>query len=157
MITGIPRGVVVLGVFFFVLTSCAVSGGTGATKPPDTFDRAAGAVDRFADTYEKESLPGFMRGVGPDYDPGYIDLENRVREEFERFDAFDLNVVVDRVSVDSSGTTAFADTHWTKRRVSGRTGKEGTLSGRTTLIFRIMPDGRLVLKGMKGDPVFGSP
>jgi hypothetical protein len=157
MINGTPRTAVILGAFLLVLSSCASSGGPGAAEPPDTFDRAGEAVDRLANTYERESLPGFMKGVGADYDPGYINLENRVREEFDRFDAFDLDVVVDRVSVDSSGTVAFADTHWTKRRVSGRTGKEGTLSGRTTLIFRIMPDGGLVLKGMKGDPVFGSP
>ena len=137
--------------------SCAGPDGMGVGESPNTFDRASAALDRLADSYEKENVSGFMSGVSGDYDLDYSDLGNRLRDEFDRFDALDLSIIVDRVSVDSSGTVAFADTHWIERRVSGRTGREGKVSGRTTFIFRIMPDGSLVLKGMKGDRVFGSP
>jgi hypothetical protein len=62
---------------------------------------------------------------------------------------------VDRVSVDNDTNLVFADTHWQKRQVLSRTGGEVSRTGRTTFIFKARPDGKLVLRGMKGDRIFG--
>jgi hypothetical protein len=96
-----------------------------------------------------------MKGVGSNYEMDYTSLEWAVEDELDRFNSFNLRIYVDRVSVDSDTNLVFADTHWDKKRVSSRTGKESTISGRTTFIFKALPDGKLVLRGMKGDRVFG--
>ncbi len=140
----------------FLLYACA-GPGTGSTAGVDRTDPVNNSLNKLTDSYEKENVDSFMGGVGSDYDLDSFTLERMVRDEFDRYDAFDVSVIVDRVSMDSSGSIVFADTHWTKRRVSLKTGRQGTQSGRTTFIFRVTPDGSLVLKGMKGDRLYGAP
>ena len=96
-----------------------------------------------------------MKGVDSDFDLDYSKLEAEVEDEFDRFDSFDIDIYVDRVSLSTDKKIVFADTHWYQRRVLNATGKEVMRDGRTTFIFRILPSGKLVLKGMKGDRIFG--
>jgi len=139
-----------------ILCSCAGSNTSGVADG-DRFGRVDNSLDKLTDSYEKENIDSFMGGVAKDYDLDSFTLERLIQDEFDRYSAFDVSIVIDRVSTDSSGSIVFADTHWTKRRVSLKTGREGRQSGRTTFIFRIMPDGNLVLTGMKGDRLYGSP
>ncbi len=130
---------------------------TGRVADTDRFGRVNTSLDRLTDSYEEGNIDSFMGGVGTDYDLDHSALEQAIRDEFDRYSAFDVSIFVDRVLTDSSGSIIFADTHWTKRRVSLRTGKERKESGRTTFVFRVTPDGDLVLKGMKGDRLYGAP
>lgn len=123
----------------------------------DRFDRVNESLDRLTDSYEKENADSFMSDVGQNYDLDYFSLERAIQDEFERYYAFDVSIIVDRVSADSSGTVIFTDTHWTKRRVSLKTGSETMHSGKTTFIFRLSGDGTLLLMGMKGDRLYGAP
>jgi hypothetical protein len=140
----------------WVLSTCAGTN-TGTVGDTDPFNRVDKSLGSLTDSYERENTGSFMSGVGKDYDLDTFTLERMIQDEFDRYDAFDVNIVVDRVSTDSSGSIVFADTHWTKRRVSLRTGTQEKLSGRTTFIFRVTSGGNLVLKGMKGDRLYGAP
>jgi hypothetical protein len=139
-----------------VLSACAGTN-TGTAADTDRFDRVDKSLGSLTNSYEHENTDSFMSGVGRDYDLDSLALERMIQDEFDRYDAFDVSIVVDRVSTDSSGSIVFADTHWTKRRVSLRTGTQEKLSGRTTFIFRVTQGGNLVLKGMKGDRLYGAP
>ena len=139
-----------------ILCSCAGSNTSGVADG-DRFGRVDNSLDKLTDSYEKENIDSFMGGVAKDYDLDSFTLERLIQDEFDRYSAFDVSIVIDRVSTDSSGSIVFADTHWTKRRVSSKTGREGKQSGRTTFIFRVTRDGDLVLKGMKGDQLYGTP
>lgn len=130
---------------------------TGPAANTDDFGRVNNSVNKLTDSYEKEDTGSFMGTVGKDYDLDYSALERMIQDEFDRYSAFDVSIIVDRVSTDASRSIIFADTHWTKRRVSLKTGSEDKKSGRTTFIFRITRDGNLVLKGMKGDRLYGEP
>ncbi len=130
---------------------------TTSTSNTDRFNTVNNSLGKLTDSYEKGNIDSFMTGVGKDYDLDPITLEQLIQDEFDRYSAFDVSIIVDRVSTDSSGSIVFADTHWTKRRASLKTGREQRLSGRTTFIFRIAPDGTLVLKGTKGDRLYGAP
>ena len=142
--------------FILVPLACAAPD-TGRVADTDRFDRVNNSLNRLTDSYERENTDSFMGDVGPDYDLDYSALERAIQDEFDRYSAFDVSIIVDRVSTDSSGSIVFADTHWTKRRVSLKTGTQRKESGRTTFIFRVTPDGDLVLKGMKGDRLYGAP
>lgn len=126
------------------------------TADADRFDRVGSSLDRLNDSYEKENADSFMGDVGRGYDLDYSALERAIQDEFDRYYAFDVSIIVDRVSTDSSGWVVFADTHWTKRRVSLKTGTETKHSGRTTFIFSLSADGTLLLTGMKGDRLYGA-
>lgn len=139
-----------------LLAACATPG-SGPAPGADRFDQVDTSLGRLTDSYEKENIGSFMGGVGHDTDLDYGALERAIQDEFERYSAFDVSIIVDRVSTDSSGSIVFADTHWTKRRVSLKTGKETRQTGRTTFIFRLGRDGNLVLQGMKGDRLYGAP
>jgi hypothetical protein len=141
--------------FFILILSCATTDPTLKENSTDEFDQVETAIDKLKDSYEREDTTTFMKGVGPDYEMDYEGLEWAVEDELDRFNSFNLRIYVDRVSVDSDTDFVFADTHWDKKRVSSRTGKESTISGRTTFIFKTLPGGKLVLRGMKGDRVFG--
>ncbi len=130
---------------------------TAPTADTDHFNRVNHSLGNLTDSYQKEDIDSFMGDIGKDYDLDYSTLERTIQDEFDRYDTFDVSVIVDRVSTDSSGSIIFADTHWTKRRVSLKTGIQGKQSGRTTFIFRVTRDGSLVLKGMKGDRLYGAP
>jgi hypothetical protein len=142
--------------YFLLATACATP---SAAPPPDAggFNHVNNSLDRLTDSYEKENVGSFMDGVGHDADLDYSALERAIQDEFDRYSSFDVSIIVDRVSTDGSGSIVFADTHWTKRRVSLKTGIETRQSGRTTFIFRLAGDGTLVLKGMKGDRLYGAP
>jgi hypothetical protein len=130
---------------------------TGPAADTDDFGRVNNSVNKLTNSYEKEDTGSFMGTVGKDYDLDYSALERTIQDEFDRYSAFDVSIIVDRVSTDSSRSIIFADTRWTKRRVSLKTGSEDKKSGKTTFIFRITRDGNLVLKGMKGDRLYGEP
>jgi len=140
-----------------LLFGACVSPDSGGTATIDRFDNVNTSLDRLNDSYKKEATNSFMGDVGRDYDLDYSALERAIEDEFFRYSSFDVSIIVDRVSTDSSGSIIFADTHWTKRRVSLRTGSETKQSGRTVFIFRLADDGSLVLKGMKGDRLYGAP
>lgn len=137
-------------------SACAV---TNTAPAPDInrSDRVNNTLGNLTDSYEKGDVDTFMRGVGKDYDLDYSALERTIQDEFDRYTAFDVSITVDRITSDSSGSVVFADTHWTKRRVSLATGTEGKQSGRTTFIFKVTHDGNLVLKGQRGDRLYGAP
>lgn len=142
--------------FFSVLTlSCATTNTSMEGKSSEESDQVETAIEKLTNSYEQEDAGTFMKGVGSDYDMDYTSLEWAVKDELDRFNSFYFKIYVDRVSVDSDTNLVFADTHWDKKRVSSRTGEESTVSGRTTFIFKALSDGKLVLKGMKGDRVFG--
>ena len=137
------------------MLSCTTTDSAVKENSTDEFDQVETAIDKLKDSYEREDARTFMKGVGPDYEMDYASLEWAVEDELDRFNSFNLRIYVDRVSVDSDTNLVFADTHWDKKRVSSRTGKESTISGRTTFIFKVLSDGKLMLRGMKGDRVFG--
>jgi hypothetical protein len=151
-----PFAAFLLSLLILVPLSCAAPDAGGGTAI-DRFDRVNSSVDSLTDSYEQGNVDSFMGGVGRDYDLDYGSLERAVQDELSRYTGLDVFIVVDRVLTDSSGSIVFADTHWTKRRVAIRTGKEQKESGRTTFIFRITEGGNLVLKGMKGDRLYGAP
>jgi hypothetical protein len=139
-----------------LLIACAAPD-AGSPTNIDRFNNVNTSLGRLTDSYEGEDTGSFMGDVGRDYDLDYSALERAIQDEFDRYSAFDVSIIVDRVSTDSSGSVVFADTHWTKRRVSMKTGREIKQSGRTTFIFRLAADGNLTLKGMKGDRLYGAP
>ena len=140
-----------------LLFGACVSPDSGGATTADRFDNVNTSLDRLNDSYEKGDTDTFMGDVGKDYDLDYSALERAIEDELFHYSSFDVSIILDRVSTDSSGSIIFADTHWTKRRVSLRTGRETKQSGRTVFIFRLADDGSLVLKGMKGDQLYGAP
>jgi len=137
--------------FLSVLSACAASN----TSPTDEYDQVNETLNGLERNYESENVDAFMKMIGRDYDLDYTALERSVNNELDDFTGFDVDLVVDLVSVDSDTGLIFAETHWTKRRVSLNTGREFMINGETMFIFRSLPNGELVLRGMKGDPIFG--
>lgn len=133
------------------------SGCTASTPPvTDDYEQVNSTLSGLEHTYEAENTDAFMKMIGRDYDLDYSALERSVNEELDDFSGFDIDLVLDRVSVDNDSGIIFAETHWTKRRVSVKTGKEFMIEGETVFIFRSLPNGNLMLRGMKGDPIFGA-
>ena len=149
------RFILILFLFSALILSCATTNTGMEEKSTKEYDQVETAIEKLSNSYEREDPGTFMKGVGSDYDMDYTSLEWAVKDELDRFNSFNLRIYVDRVSVDSDTNLIFADTHWDKKRVSSRTGEESTVSGRTTFIFKALPSGKLVLRGMKGDRVFG--
>ena len=146
----------VIGVLFFGCVLLMFSGCTASTQPvTDDYTQVHDALAGLEQNYEAENADAFMKMVGRDYDLDYSALERSVGEELDNFTGFDIDLVVDRVSVDNDSGMVFAETHWTKRRVSVTTGREFSIDGETVFIFRSLPNGNLLLRGMKGDPIFG--
>jgi|GEM_PF-2041353 len=135
----------------FLFSGCAASNQPVA----DEYDRVNETLAGLEHNYEAENVDVFMRMVGSNYDLDYTALERSVNEELDNFTGFDIDLIVDRVSVDTDTGLVFAETHWTKRRVSLNTGREFMIQGETVFIFKPLPSGKLALKGMRGDPVFG--
>jgi hypothetical protein len=135
----------------FLFSGCAAS-----NQPvSDEYDRVNKTLIDLEHDYEAENMEAFMKKVGRDYILDYTALERSVSRELDDYTGFDIDLIVDMVSVDSDTGIIFAETHWTKRRVSMNTGKEFMIQSETTFIFRSLPDGTLVLRGMKGTPLFG--
>jgi hypothetical protein len=138
-------------VLFAVLSACAGS----STSPTDSYDQVNETLNGLERNYESENVDALMKMIGRDYDLDYRELERSVNNELDDFTGFDVDLVVDRVSVDNDTGLIFAETHWTKRRISLNTGREFMINGETVFIFRSLPNGDLALRGMKGDPIFG--
>jgi len=144
-------GALFVGCVVLMFSGCA------ASTPPaaDEYDQVNETLSNLERNYESENTEAFMKGVGRDYTLDYWALERSVNRELDAYTGFDIDLYVDMVSVDSDTGMIFAETHWTKRRVSMNTGREFMINGETIFIFRALPNGDLVLIGMKGNPLFG--
>ena len=140
-----------LGCVILMFSGCAAH----APSVTDDYDQVNETLAGLERNYEAGNADAFMKMVGRDYDLDYSALERSVNDELDDFTGFDVDLIVDRVSVDNDSGLVFAETHWTKRRVSVSTGREFMINGETVFIFRTLPNGNLVLRGMKGDPIFG--
>jgi len=142
---------ILFGCVLLLLSGCAAQAPSGT----DDYTQVHDTLADLEKNYEAENADAFMKMVGRDYDLDFTALERSVNDELDDFSGFDIDLIVDRVSVDNDSGLIFAETHWTKRRVSMRTGREFIIDGETVFIFRTLPDGNLMLRGMKGDPIFG--
>jgi len=142
---------ILFGCVLLLLSGCAAQ----APSVTDDYNQVHDTLADLEKNYEAENADAFMKMVGRDYDLDFTALERSVNDELDDFSGFDIDLIVDRVSVDNDSGLIFAETHWTKRRVSMRTGREFIIDGETVFIFRTLPDGNLMLRGMKGDPIFG--
>lgn len=144
-----------LFLIFFSLSCFGVEENVKGTDDETQYDEVVRIIGRLGDLYEREDISSFMNIVSKEYDGDYILLEEDINDEFSQYDNFVINIKVDRVSSTEQKALIFADTHWDKRRVGVDDGKESASHGMTKFIFKVGPDGELLLNGMTGGTVFG--
>jgi len=146
--------------FFISITllpiSCVVSKEIKNSPAAVDYPDVVTTIGKLEKYFEGEDISAFMEEVSREYDEDYLLFEEALRGEFDRYANFDFTISVIRVSPENDGLI-FVDTQWVKHRVFNLTGEESETSGKTTLIFSKYPEGKLLLKGMRGDTVFGEP
>jgi hypothetical protein len=123
-----------------------------STDDPDADLRQA--VRDLFQSYEDESLFGFMRGVDDNFSGDRDNLEAAVKRDFSVYDSIRYRPEIDRTTSNPERDRATVDLHWRRSWLDTRSSRNETAEG--TSVFRMEKTGnKWRLLSFSGTPVFG--